>query len=226
MSRQQSRGKFTLLTVITTPILYDDDDVSFSFKSNLSSRFWGRTPSFYKQTLPPRSAILQYNYSKNHHKNTSTNTLIPRCFPASLDLCCETHHTCYPTYYSSCSPSLPPLIDTPMQISEQVSIKSGVPQGAIWSPLLFDLFVRNVPQRVREVLCLFYAGNLTLLKVIERNNEAAQDAQQELNQHLERLFRFGKEWLLEFEATKSFGLTISNSKGKDLKGRHMPHGGA
>ncbi|CAM9980610.1 unnamed protein product, partial [Heterosigma akashiwo] len=40
------------------------------------------------------------------------------------------------------------------QISERVSIKSGVPQGAIWSPLLFDLFVRNVPQHVREALCL------------------------------------------------------------------------
>jgi hypothetical protein len=108
------------------------------------------------------------------------------------------------------------------QISERVSIKSGVPQGAIWSPLLFDLFVRNVPQRVREALCLFYADDLTLLKVIDRNNEAAQDAQLELNQDLERLFRFGKEWLLEFEATKSFGLTISNSKAKDLKGHHIP----
>ena len=31
------------------------------------------------------------------------------------------------------------------EISEHVRIKSGVPQGAIWSPLLFDLFVRNVP---------------------------------------------------------------------------------
>ena len=109
------------------------------------------------------------------------------------------------------------------QISERVSIRSGVPQGAIWSPLLFDLFVRNVPQHVREALCLFYADDLTLLKVIDRNNEAAQDAQLELNQDLERLFRFGKEeWLLEFEATKSFGLTISNLKGKDLKGCHIP----
>ena len=28
----------------------DDDDVSFSFKSSLLNHFWGRTPSFYKQT--------------------------------------------------------------------------------------------------------------------------------------------------------------------------------
>ena len=63
---------------------------------------------------------------------------------------------------------------------------------------------------------------LTLLKVIDRNNGAAQDKQQELNQDLERLFRFGRGWLLEFEASKSFGLTISNWKGKYLKGRHIP----
>ena len=47
------------------------------------------------------------------------------------------------------------------QISEQASIRSGVPQGAIWSPILFDLFVRNVPQHVREALRLFYADGPT-----------------------------------------------------------------
>ena len=36
--------------------------------------------------------------------------------------------------------------------SSHISIKSGVLQRAIWSPLLFELFIRNVPQRVREKL--------------------------------------------------------------------------
>ena len=56
------------------------------------------------------------------------------------------------------------------EISEQVGIKSGVPQGTIWSPLLFDLFVRNVPQHVRAALrkaCHFYADDLTLVKELE-----------------------------------------------------------
>ncbi|CAM9818725.1 unnamed protein product, partial [Heterosigma akashiwo] len=51
------------------------------------------------------------------------------------------------------------------EISKHVGIKSGVPQGAIWSPLLFDLFVRNVPQWVRAALrkaCHFYADDLAL----------------------------------------------------------------
>ena len=33
------------------------------------------------------------------------------------------------------------------EVSEHVGIKSGIPQGTIWYLLLFDLFVRNIPQR-------------------------------------------------------------------------------
>ena len=44
---------------LTSSSSYDDDDVNFSFKSNLSNHFWGRTPSFYKQTLPHLTAISQ-----------------------------------------------------------------------------------------------------------------------------------------------------------------------
>ncbi|CAM9791021.1 unnamed protein product, partial [Heterosigma akashiwo] len=86
--------------------------------------------------------------------------------------------------------------------SSYTSIKSGVPQGAIWSPLLFDLFIRNVLQRVRKALCLFYADDLTLQK---------DRAAEELNDDLQRLNEFGKEWLLEFEPTKSQELIITNS---------------
>ncbi len=92
------------------------------------------------------------------------------------------------------------------EISEHVGIKSGVPQGAIWSPLLFDLFVRNVPQRVRAALrkaCHFYADDLTLVKEVEREERAARLARRELDTYLHQLYLFGKEWLLEFEPKRS-----------------------
>jgi len=105
--------------------------------------------------------------------------------------------------------------------SSHMSIKSGVPQGAIWSPLLFDLFIRNVPQRVREALCLFYADDLTLQKDVDREEGAAQRAAEELNDDLQRLYEFGKEWLLEFEPTKSQELIITNSA-ENHKVTHPP----
>ena len=76
-----------------------------------------------------------------------------------------------------------------------MGIKSGVPQGAIWSPLLFGLFVRNVPQRVRAALwkvCHFYADDLTLVKEVERGERAARLARWELNTDLHQLYLFSK----------------------------------
>ena len=81
------------------------------------------------------------------------------------------------------------------ETSSHMRIKSGVPQGAIWSPLLFDLFIRNVPHRAREVLCFFYANDLTLQKDVGREEGAAQRAAEELNDDLQRLYEFSKEWL-------------------------------
>eukprot|EP00639_Heterosigma_akashiwo_P018202 CAMPEP_0206395626 /NCGR_PEP_ID=MMETSP0294-20121207/22227_1 /ASSEMBLY_ACC=CAM_ASM_000327 /TAXON_ID=39354 /ORGANISM="Heterosigma akashiwo, Strain CCMP2393" /LENGTH=98 /DNA_ID=CAMNT_0053850053 /DNA_START=602 /DNA_END=895 /DNA_ORIENTATION=- len=91
-----------------------------------------------------------------------------------------------------------------------MSIESGVPQGTIWSSLLFDLVIRNVPQRVREALCLFYADDLILQKHLDREEGAAQWEAEELNSDLQRLYEFGKEWLLEFEPTTSQELIITN----------------
>jgi len=108
--------------------------------------------------------------------------------------------------------------------SSHMSIKSsGVPQGAIWSPLLFYLFIRNVPQRVREALCLFYADDLTLQKDVDKEEGAVQRAAEELNDDLQCLYEFGKEWLLlEFEPTKSQELIITNSVVADNKVTHPP----
>ncbi|CAM9850271.1 unnamed protein product, partial [Heterosigma akashiwo] len=46
--------------------------------------------------------------------------------------------------------------------SSHMSIKSGVPQGAIWSPLLFDLFIRNVPTASQGGSMPLLADDLTL----------------------------------------------------------------
>ena len=100
-------------------------------------------------------------------------------------------------------------------------------QGTIWSPFLFDLFVRNVPQRVRAALRKayhFYADDLTPVKEVEREGErAARLARRELNTNLHQLYLFGKEWVLEFEPKKSQGLVVSNTKKrKNAEKLHPP----
>ena len=62
--------------------------------------------------------------------------------------------------------------------SHMMSIKSGVPQGPIWLPLFFGIFIRKIPQRVKEAPCLFYADDLTLQKDVDREEGAAQRVEQ------------------------------------------------
>ena len=91
--------------------------------------------------------------------------------------------------------------------SEEMEIGSGVPQGAIWSPLLFNLFVREVPDRVRNALSIFYADDLTLIRSFDDGERML--VKEELEEDLERLVQFGNEWLLHFEPKKTQGRTVS-----------------
>ena len=90
---------------------------------------------------------------------------------------------------------------------ELCQIRSGVPQGRIWSPLLFDLFIRGLPEEARHVAMLCYADDVTLVMRIptgERETSAAL-----LKSDIERILDFGKKWLLQFEAKKAKAITIS-----------------
>ena len=51
------------------------------------------------------------------------------------------------------------MVVTNGERSECSQIHSGVPQGGIWSPLLFDLFVRKLPQQVQHAAMLCYADD-------------------------------------------------------------------
>ena len=79
---------------------------------------------------------------------------------------------------------------------------------------LFDIFVRNVPHRVKNAMSIFYADDLTLVRKVHNNERIV--AAKEIEQDLQRLYRFGKEWLLEFEVTKTQGLIISNKHDADV----------
>ena len=53
-------------------------------------------------------------------------------------------------------------------LSSQCPIYSGVPQGGIWSPLLFDLYIRELPRLIRHSSILCYADDITLFQWIPR----------------------------------------------------------
>ena len=62
-----------------------------------------------------------------------------------------------------------------------------VPQGAIWSPLLFNLYIHLLPTVVKHCLIVGYADDHTLLKIIPDKSDRFAAASQ-MNEHLQAIF--------------------------------------
>ena len=81
---------------------------------------------------------------------------------------------------------------------------------AIWSPLLFDLYIRELPRLIRHSSIICYADDITLFQRIPRNRRVQCAA--DLNTDLQCLLSYGASWLLVFEPTKTQVLTVSNRR--------------
>ena len=79
------------------------------------------------------------------------------------------------------------------QFSEPTEVLSGVPQGSVLGPLLFILFVNDIPDTVNAKVKM-YADDT---KVYERQNEADS-----LQRDLERLEEWSRKWLVKFNELK------------------------
>ena len=85
-----------------------------------------------------------------------------------------------------------------------------MPQGGIWSPLLFDLFVQRLPKEVQHVMMLCYADDTTILMRV--STDVRQRCAMLLHSDLEKMLTFGKECLLELEAKKTEVITVSKKR--------------
>ena len=92
--------------------------------------------------------------------------------------------------------------------SSLYSIHAGVPQGAVWSPKLFNLYVRQLLLQVQHSHLVSYADDSTLLKVVP-SREMRKFAADEINSNLNAIICWGKRWHIEFEPAKTSALCIS-----------------
>ncbi len=89
--------------------------------------------------------------------------------------------------------------------SDWVHVKSGVPQGTVLGPLLFLLYINDLPDQITSTVRLF-ADDCVMYRTISNDHDADL-----LQADLDRLSSWQHQWQMKFNADKCFVLKITNS---------------
>jgi hypothetical protein len=103
--------------------------------------------------------------------------------------------------------------------SSTAPVKSGVPQGSVLGPLLFLIFINDLPSRVSNGTSVkLFADDCVLYRRITSPDDCVT-----LQSDLDSLQRWEKEWLMQFHPSKCLTLHITNKK-KPIKTIYKIHG--
>jgi hypothetical protein len=93
--------------------------------------------------------------------------------------------------------------------SETRPINRGAPQGAVWSPLLFAVYVRLLPRIPQSSKLLMFADDASVYAIVPTKQDRKRCIE-DLAADIEKLSQAGREWNLSFAPDKSQALTMSN----------------
>ena len=93
--------------------------------------------------------------------------------------------------------------------SDWRDVTSGVPQGSVLGPLLFVIFINDMPLVVNHFIKLF-ADDSKLIGVIKNSNDL-----QIIQDDLDALVNWAKKWRMLFHPNKCKVMEITSSKNKD-----------
>ena len=88
------------------------------------------------------------------------------------------------------------------QTSTLKQIQAGVPQGSVLGPLLFLVFINDLPDYVQSEIRLF-ADDTILFKIFDDMDQAANELNHDLNS------AWAKKWLVTFNPAKTESLFVS-----------------
>ena len=95
-------------------------------------------------------------------------------------------------------------------ISGHTEVTSGVPQGSVIAPLLFLLYINNLPDDITSTVKL-YADDVLLYRSINSIQDSIA-----LQQDLNTLQDWTNKWLMVFNPTKCELIRITNKRNRQL----------
>ena len=91
-------------------------------------------------------------------------------------------------------------------LSEKASVASVIPQGSVLGPLLFVLYINDLPWEVdKDTFLYLFADDTKVFREIDSQADTAI-----LQRYINNLKRWSVQWLLKFHLQKCVSMTICN----------------
>ena len=103
------------------------------------------------------------------------------------------------------------------ECSPEVPVTSGVPQGSVLGPLLFLLYINDLPENIRSQVRLFADDTAVYLTVDSQNDSIIRQ------NDLDTLQKWELTWDMEFNPSKCQVLHISKAR-QPILSQYSPHG--
>ena len=91
--------------------------------------------------------------------------------------------------------------------STNAPVQSGVPQGSVLGPLMFLLFINDLPEYVHHSSVRLFADDCVLYRKIQSNSDIIK-----LQEDLNSLLQWESDWQMEFHPSKCQLLRVTNKR--------------